>query len=487
MVVRLGDGCGRRRAEAVRGNVTYWPLVCLLALSALLASCDAGSGPAGVLSCPGPEPAGCQCVAGKLECASTDGAEQVGPAAAGVGAGGVMATPSGGPSAPAVTPVGTDVAAMEGMAAEERAPAPGASPEGPEGMSEPNVDPHPGAAPGGNPVDGGTARGVAADDDPVGNAMGPDDPGQEPAPGDGQTSDLDGVGFVGAHGALRTQDNRVVDQHGEPLQLRGMSFFWSQWTDFYSPQNVDVMVDDWGCGLVRAALGVENDGGYLQDPGANVAKVRAIVDRAIERGVYVIIDWHDHHAQDHEVQATAFFREMVRDYGDQPHVIFEIYNEPMNVAWPVVKAYAERVIREIRAGGSDNLVIVGTPTWSQDVDIAAADRITTDDNVAYALHFYANTHQQSLRDKAKTALDRGIALFATEWGTCSADGNGSINEGETRTWLGFLERHSIGWANWALNDKAEACSAIAPGGGSVGPWRAGQLTASGRLVKGAIP
>jgi endoglucanase len=144
------------------------------------------------------------------------------------------------------------------------------------------------------------------------------------------------------------------------------------------------------------------------------------------------------------------------------------------------------MIRTIRAAGSQNLIIVGTPNWSQDVDLAANDRIMSDANVAYTLHFYANTHKQALRDKAKTALDRGIALFVTEWGTCSADGNGSINEGETRTWLSFLSGQSISWANWALNDKPEACSAVQPTGGSTGPWRDDQLTPSGLLVKGAI-
>jgi endoglucanase len=200
----------------------------------------------------------------------------------------------------------------------------------------------------------------------------------------------------------------------------------------------------------------------------------------------VIIDWHDHNAQNHATQAATFFEEMARTYGKQPHVIFEIFNEPLEVPWSQVKAYAEPLIRKIRAAGSENLIIVGTPSWSQDVDQAANDRITIDANVAYTLHFYANTHKQELRDKAKGALDRGIALFVTEWGTCSADGNGTINEAETRTWLSFLKTHSISWANWALNNKAEACSALQSNAAGTGPWRNDQLTPSGVLVKGSI-
>jgi endoglucanase len=297
----------------------------------------------------------------------------------------------------------------------------------------------------------------------------------------------DEVGFVGEHGPLRVHGNRVIDGYAQPIQLRGMSLFWTQWTDFYVAQNVDTLVDGWQATVVRAALGVENDGGYLSNPQANVDKVRAVVDRAIERGVYVIIDWHDHHAQDHVAQARSFFEQMALAYGEEPHVIFEVYNEPMDVSWPVVKSYAEDIIQTIRAAGSDNLIIVGTPTWSQDVDVAAADPITSDDNVAYTLHFYADTHKQLLRAKAGRALSAGIALFVTEWGTCSADGNGAINEAETQTWLGFLRDNSIGWANWSLHNKDEACSAIVPSAGATGPWGDDQLTTSGRLVKAAIP
>lgn len=310
----------------------------------------------------------------------------------------------------------------------------------------------------------------------------------DPTENSGGTSDSPaGVGTVGQHGALQVSGNRVVDAQGTPIQLRGMSLFWSQWTDFYLADNVDVLVDDWQATLVRAVLGVENQGGYLEDPDTNVAKVRTIVDRAIERGIYVIIDWHDHTAEDHQQEATAFFAQMAELYGNDPHVIFEIYNEPIYTPWTTVKSYAESIISTIRGAGADNLIIVGSPTWSQDVDIAASDPITSADNIAYTLHFYANTHSQALRDKATTALNNGLALFVTEWGTCSADGNGTINETETLVWLAFLQDNGISWANWALNNKDEACSALIPSASSQGPWSDTELTASGQLVINEIP
>jgi len=295
------------------------------------------------------------------------------------------------------------------------------------------------------------------------------------------------TGPVAKHGALRVSGNRVLDAQGEPLQLRGMSLFWSQWTSYYAANTVDQLVDDWRVSLVRAAMGVEETDGFLESPAANEAKVLAVVDRAIERGVYVIIDWHDHHAHEHQAAAVEFFTRMARKYGSQPGVIFEIYNEPLKIEWASVKSYAQAVISAIRATGAKNLVIVGTPNWSQDVDAAAANPIRDQQDVAYTLHFYAATHKQYLRDKAKTALDAGVALFVTEWGTCESTGDGRVDEAETKTWLDFLASHHISWANWALNDKAEACSALSPDAGLTGPWSGGAITPSGALVKRSIP
>jgi endoglucanase len=264
-----------------------------------------------------------------------------------------------------------------------------------------------------------------------------------------------------------------------------MSLFWSQWSNYYLASTVDQLADDWDASVVRAVLGVEN-GGYLEQPAVNEAKVVTIVDRAIARDMYVIVDWHDHHAQDHQTAALDFFTRMAKKYAASPHVIFEIYNEPLDVEWSTVKTYAEAILAAIRATGAQNLVIVGTPNWSQDVDVAASDPITAHVNVAYTLHFYAATHKQFLRDKAKRALDAGAALFVTEWGTCAASGNGALNQAETKAWLDFLTNHEISWVNWALNDKAESCSALTPDAGTNGPWTGSSLTASGALVKTAL-
>ncbi|WP_437729813.1 glycoside hydrolase family 5 protein [Sorangium sp. So ce1335] len=288
---------------------------------------------------------------------------------------------------------------------------------------------------------------------------------------------------VDAHGKLQIVGRELRDQHNAPVQLRGMSLFWSQWGgSFYNASVVNSIADSWGATVVRAAMGIES-GGYLTNPTAEKNRVKAVVDAAIARGIYVIIDWHDHSAQDHKAQAQEFFREMATTYGNRPNVLFEIYNEPDNESWSTIKSYATDVIRTIRNAGSNNVIIVGTPTWSQDVDIAANDPITGFTNIAYTLHFYANTHRESLRAKARTAMDKGLALFVTEFGTCDASGNTGLNLPESQNWMNFLNANKISWANWSLFDKNETASALVPGASTTGNWDDSKLTESGRWVK----
>ena len=87
-----------------------------------------------------------------------------------------------------------------------------------------------------------------------------------------------------------------------------------------------------------------------------------------------------------------------------------------------MKPFAEAVIPVIRQEAPGAIVIVGTPTWSQDVDVAARDPLAFE-NVLYAIHFYAGTHGAELREKVRVASNR-VALFCSEWGTTLATGDG---------------------------------------------------------------
>lgn len=295
---------------------------------------------------------------------------------------------------------------------------------------------------------------------------------------------------VAKYGNLRVQGTQILDRNNLPVSLAGNSLFWSNagWGGerYYTANVVNWLKTSWNAGVVRAAMGVDEAGGYLENPAREKAKVKAVVDACVAAGLYVIIDWHSHHAEQHQAEAVAFFREMATTYGTTPNVIYEIYNEPLQVSWSgVVKPYAQAVVGAIRAIDPDNLIVVGTPTWSQDVDVAAADPVPGV-NIAYTLHFYAATHKNALRDKARAALSRGVALFVTEYGTCEASGSGIIDATSTQEWMDFMKLNKISHCNWSVNDKAEAASALVPGTDPAAAWSDSYLTTSGRLVKGYV-
>ncbi len=261
---------------------------------------------------------------------------------------------------------------------------------------------------------------------------------------------------VGYYGEMIANGNQIIgSKTNQHMRVTGMSFFWSNWSQkYYTKEYVDLMVDDFQCEVVRCSYGIQ-DNGVPHDPSC-VPLIYDVIEQAIERGVYVLVDWHAHGAHNNPDEAVAFFTELAQKYGQYDNLVFEIYNEPMNVGWAQIKEYAEIVIPEIRKY-SDNLIIVGTPNWSQDV-VAAANDPVVGDNIAYALHFYAGTHTQWLRDNGTKALNAGIPLFVTEWGSVNADGNGRPNEQSTAEWFAWIDANGLSSCNWAINDKDEGSS-----------------------------
>ena len=298
---------------------------------------------------------------------------------------------------------------------------------------------------------------------------------------------LDDTTVVDINGLLQVSGNQIINKNGAPISLAGNSFFWSNdnWGGerFYNPEIVEWLKTDWNTTIIRASMGVEDSGGYLDNKTGNKDRIKIIVEAAIEQGLYVIIDWHSHHAEDNTEEAVLFFEEMASMYGHHDNIIYEIYNEPLDVSWSdTIKPYAVSVIQAIRSIDPDNIIVVGTPEWSQRVDLAAADPITGFSNIAYTLHFYTVYHHQWLRDRASEALESGIALFVTEWGSIGY----SIIDSEANKWMTWCHTNKISHCNWAVNDKEEEWSIVVPGASASGNWSDEDLTNAGKLAKDII-
>jgi endoglucanase len=286
-----------------------------------------------------------------------------------------------------------------------------------------------------------------------------------------------GLASSATFGKLAVKGNQIVGANGDPVILRGVSLGWDTWwSRFYNADSVNHLVSDFHANVVRAAIGIEPEGGWLEQPNLAYQHLYAVVDAAISKGIYVLIDFHAH--QVHTNEANNFFKTVATKYSGNQYVIYEIFNEPEAASWSQIKDYANSVVKTIRAVDSTNLILIPNSQWDQHPDEPANDPISGD-NLAYVIHFYAGTHGSSIRQRAVSAAAK-VPLFCTEFGGMNADGDGAIATSELNSWISALEDAKISYVAWCIEAKAESCS-ILPVSGA---W--GQLTNWGTIVKQLI-
>ncbi|SDO64077.1 carbohydrate-binding domain-containing protein [Alkalicoccus daliensis] len=322
-------------------------------------------------------------------------------------------------------------------------------------------------------------------------------------------------------GALQLVDHEgqrtLAGADGQPIQLKGMSTHGLQWFGEIVNNNAfAALANDWDSNVIRLALYV-GENGYATNPELK-DKVIEGIELAIENDMYVIIDWHVHHPGDPNADiysgAMDFFDEISSLYPNHPNLIYELANEPNPnspgvtndaAGWQAVKDYADPIVDMLRAeNAKENIIIVGSPNWSQRPDLAA-DNPIDDENTMYTVHFYTGTHatsetsedRENVMSNARYALENGVAVFATEWGTSQADGNNGPYIDEADEWLTFLAENNISWANWSLTNKNETsgsfvpfelnrteATSLDPGDDQV--WAPEELSLSGEYVRSRI-
>jgi endoglucanase len=293
---------------------------------------------------------------------------------------------------------------------------------------------------------------------------------------------------VARYGQLKVQGNQLVDQSGNPVQLKGVSSTWLNQESRPYAENLAAlrwMRDNWNLSVVRAALGIGEPGAYLTNYKPGLAQVTQMIDNAIELGVYVIVDWHAVGTDLYLPEARAFFSQIGQKYGDRPNVIYEPFNEPTKLSWSdVLKPYYAAVVATIRGLDPDNLIVLGTPQWSQLVSQAASDPVGGS-NLLYTLHFYSCTHTAWLRATGDTALGQGMALFVTEFGATAADGgrDGLVCADEATSWFDWMAQNDISGTAWKLDACTDSSCILLGGASADGGFTDQWLHGHGQLVR----
>ena len=291
-------------------------------------------------------------------------------------------------------------------------------------------------------------------------------------------------------GRLHVKGTKLVDKKGHEVQLRGVSTHGLSWYPQYVNDKCFAQLHDkWGANVVRLAVYTEEYNGYCSGDAKNRSDLKKLIKKGVKLAkkhkMYVIVDWHilsDGNPNSHKKEAKAFFKEMSKEFKDYNNVIYEICNEPNNgTSWKEIKSYAKSVISTIRENDKKAMIVVGTPTWSQDVDQAAADPIKGD-NIMYALHFYAATHKADLRNKMTAAINKGLPVFVTEYGICDASGNGAIDKKEADRWIQTMDEYGVSYIAWNLSNKQESSSIIKSSCSKVSGFKKSELSDEGRWL-----
>lgn len=303
-------------------------------------------------------------------------------------------------------------------------------------------------------------------------------------------SDPKGTTPVSQHGQLSVKNGQLVDKSGKGYQLRGMSTHGLTWfPEFVNESAFKTLCDDWNTNVVRLAMYVDEWGNgqcYMGNKSGSLELLEKGVDICIKLDMYVIIDWHVLNPGDpskYTNEAKSFFETVSKRYAKYPNVIYEICNEPNGGAsWSGnIKPYAEKIIPVIRKNAPNSVIIVGTPTWSQEIDKPLSDPLNYK-NVMYAFHFYAATHA-GLRSNVENCVAQGLPVFVSEFGTCDASGGGANDFNETQKWLSYFDKQGISYCNWSICNKDETCSVLRPGTSANGNWSESDLTENGKWMR----
>ena len=292
------------------------------------------------------------------------------------------------------------------------------------------------------------------------------------------------------HGGLSVNGTDLVDANGAKFQLRGMSTHGLAWfPQFVNYDTFKYLRDDWNTNCIRLAMYTAEYGGYCS--GGDQAYLKSLVsngvDYATQLGMYVIIDWHilsDQNPLVHKDDAIRFFDEMSKKYANNSNVIYEICNEPNGSgSWNDIKTYANEVIPVIRANSPNSVILVGTPTWSQDIDQALASPLSFG-NIMYSLHFYAATHTDWLRNRMESCINGGLPVFISEFGTCDASGNGAVDEWQSNEWKKLIDKYNVSYMCWNLANKNESSSILKESCQKLTDWSDSDLSTQGKLIRG---
>ncbi|GAB3679989.1 hypothetical protein GCM10028857_02070 [Salinarchaeum chitinilyticum] len=189
------------------------------------------------------------------------------------------------------------------------------------------------------------------------------------------------------------------------------------------------------------------------------------IEHCREHGVYAIVDYHTiepYDTEDVDERIRTFWNEMAPRYADDPHVLYELFNEPTEPygsgldSWNTWRDTAQPWVDLVRGHAPDTPLIIGSPMWTSLTRFAAEAPFEGEDLI-YAAHIYPSDGPDAWADTYSPPTD-SVPVMVTEWGYLDVEGNGHDPHmrGTTSGWgepfREWLESHeTVGWTAWCFD------------------------------------
>jgi hypothetical protein len=284
-----------------------------------------------------------------------------------------------------------------------------------------------------------------------------------------------------APGGYYVVGNTVCTAGGKAHLFHGVdrpSLEWSPTGEMLSASDFQLMGADWKANVVRIAL---NQDFWLPESPFASATYQATVDNAVkwaeQAGMDVILDlhWSDAGVLGScaascqqlmaDTNSITFWSEVAAIYKNDGRVLFELYNEPYGISWPVWKsggktsagwtaAGMQQLYDAVRAAGADNLVIAGGVDYAYDLTGVPQYRIDGY-NVLYATHPYggdaskggAPEKQPQQWDGRWGFLTQTDPVIVTEFGD-RFDCTDAEDDAYVSALITYADQHSASWTAW---------------------------------------
>ena len=258
-------------------------------------------------------------------------------------------------------------------------------------------------------------------------------------------------GFESNNGKLHVTGTKIMNQYNEEIRLMGASG-----SDIYhttiNPSEISYnsinTLKNWGANVFRFFTNANTSYAvdYIEDPDACLNLLKQVIDNIIANDMYILVTWSGMEDQGmfYSDYALDFFTKVAALYPNNPHILYEIWNEPLKTnTWTEIKEYANKIIPAIRTISPDSIVIVGTPNMSSNLNVVIGDMLDYP-NIMYTHHTYMNGFSSATFETIENALNAGVPVFETEWGTASTvKGGDSLIEPLANAFVGFLNKHNL--------------------------------------------